>query len=120
MLAVDADALICDMAEIYHVYDFRRLPLRTAAVFAQGLPENSRIMRRLTGAQADRDTLLLAAIADRLSLIAWMLTEDGGKGRNRPRPILDAILGRDDEKAPRGFETAADFTAAWENLTGGS
>ena len=119
MRAVDGDALACDFAEVYHLFDYRRLPLRTAAVFAQGLPEDARIMRRLTGAKTGRDTLLLAAIADRLALIAWMLSEDGKKNRNRPRPILDAILGGDQDKTPRGFGSSAEFDAAWKNLTGG-
>ena len=119
MLAVDADALICDMAEIYHVYDFRRLPLRTAAVFAQGLPEDSRIMRRLSGARIDHQTALLARILDGVMVLAWQQTEDGHRGRNPPRSIFDYLMGLGERDKPSAFATAADFRAAWQQITAG-
>lgn len=31
--------------------------------------------------------MLLAAAVDQLTVLAWMKTEDGAKGRNRPKPI---------------------------------
>lgn len=33
------------------------------------------------------DRQLLAAIADRLSILVWQPTEDGRRGRNQPKPI---------------------------------
>ena len=43
MIAIDEDALICDLAETYQIYDYRRLPVQTVAVFSLGLRDNSRI-----------------------------------------------------------------------------
>ena len=37
MLALDEDAFICDMAQTYHVYDIRSLPLPYLATLASGL-----------------------------------------------------------------------------------
>lgn len=119
MAAADEDALRCDFAQIYHVLDYRRLPLRTAAVFAQGLPEDSRIMRRLSGARVGVNTLLLAQIADGVALIAWMLSEDGQRGRNRPKPITQRLLGGDEKEKPQSYASAAAFRAAWAEITGG-
>jgi len=119
MAAVDEDALRCDFAQVYHVLDYRRLPLRTAAVFAQGLPEDSRIMRRLSGARIGVDTALLARIADAAALLVWMNSKDGQSGANRPRSVLDMLLGADAQDKPRGFESPAAFGAAWASLTGG-
>lgn len=45
MVAEDEDALICDLAETYQIYDYRSLPLQKVAVFCAGLRENSRIKR---------------------------------------------------------------------------
>ena len=119
MAAVDEDALRCDFAQTYHILDFRRLPLRTAAVFAQGLPEDSRIMRRLSGARFGVDTALLARLCDGVALIAWMLSEDGHKGANRPKSVFDILLGGEDPEKPQSYASAADFRAAWGEITAG-
>ena len=119
MAATDEDALACDFAQVYHILDWRRLPLRAAAVFAQGLPEDSRIMRRLSGAPVRLETLLLAHIADYLALLWWAKTEDGQHGRHRPESISNLLLGTSGEKPARGFESPAAFMAAWATLSGG-
>ena len=38
------------------------------------------------------DTLLLAGLSDKLSLLLWSKTEDGQKGKNPPNLILDTLL----------------------------
>ena len=115
MAATDEDALRCDFAETYHVLDFRRLPLRTAAVFAQGLPASSRIMRKLAGCDPTAEQLLLAQICDYAGLIVWRLA--GCKG-DPPRSVVQKLLGDGPETAQR-FTSSADFDAAWRELTRG-
>ena len=120
MTATDEDALRCDFAQVYQIHDYRRLPLRTAAVFAQGLPEDSRIMRAISGAKTELNTALLARIADEVAMIRWLLSEDGHEGRNRPRLISQILLGGESEEdRPRGFASAAEFRAAWSSITEG-
>ena len=41
MMALDREALLCDLAETYGIYDVRALPVSTLAVLASGLRENS-------------------------------------------------------------------------------
>jgi len=41
------DELICDMAEIYHIYDYRAMKARYIATLTLGLPPRSRVMSRL-------------------------------------------------------------------------
>ena len=118
MVAADEDALRCDFAQVYHILDFRRLPLRSAAVFAQGLPEDSRIMRRLSGARVDLRTALLARILDGVMVLAWQQTKDGHDGRNPPRSVFDILMGLGDSEKPRAYASAADFRAAWQEITG--
>lgn len=108
MIAVDEAALRCDFLEIYHIMDYRTLPARQAALFACGLPERSRIVRKLTGAAAAPETLLLAVIADALRVLVWQNTRDGAEGRNQPRSIVEALTG---PKETEGFDSAEDFIA---------
>ena len=91
MIQVDEDALICDLAETYHIYDYKQLPLTKVAVFAIGLKNNSRIKMKMSGQLVPMETLLLAGISDRLSILMWRQTQDGQKGRNMPVMILDAL-----------------------------
>lgn len=116
MAAADEDALRCDLAQTYHILDYRRLPLRAAAVFACGLPSDSRIMRKLAGVELTSEIFLLASIADRLGAISWQIA--GDKRAERPRSILQTLLGGDAE-APRRYTSSADFDAAWSAINRG-
>lgn len=119
MIIADEDALICDFAETYGIYDYKRLPLRTAAVLASGLREDSRIMMKLSGMNVTSNTLLNAVIADRVGLLAWMQTKDGAKGRNRPESIVVKLLNpeKNREKAV-AFQSGREFDEEWKRLTG--
>lgn len=119
MAAADEDALRCDFAETYSVLDYRRLPLRTAAVFAWGLPEDARIKRLLSGTQTDLQTALLARLCDGVAMIAWLLSEDGRLGRNRPKSILQELLGTEPKERTKVYARPADFRAAWKQINEG-
>lgn len=118
MISVDRNALICDMAETYHIYDLRGLPARTLATLAFGLRADSRIKMRLSDQQLRVNTILLAAIADRLGLLVWAQTEDGRRGRNRPQSIIDALTGAED--APQGYSTPEEFEAVRRRIINGN
>lgn len=107
------------MAETYGVFDWRGLPLVTAATLAQGLPAYSRTVRALSGSPGpDTETRLLAIIADRLGHIAWMFSEDGAEGINHPPSLLAALTGAEAPEA-EGYDSGEDFMAAWAAITGG-
>lgn len=119
MISADRDALVCDLAETYGIYDFRALPVSLLATLAVGLRDDSRIKMRLAGAKAVRGELLLAAAVDRLSMLLWIHSEDGRRGINRPQSVFSVIQ---DTKKPDGpvesFETADAFEAEWTRITG--
>lgn len=119
MVNLDEGALICDFAEVYHVLDWRALPVLTAATLAMGLGPNSRIMKKISGTPADAETLLLAMIADALHVLIWQNTKDGVKGRNRPKSIMQTILGGGKDKETESFESIDDFRAWHATMTGG-
>lgn len=68
MIALDEEALECDLAETYHIYDYRALDPDRTALFSIGLRENSRIKMKLSGQKYPLETILLACAVDRLSL----------------------------------------------------
>lgn len=118
MIATDEDALACDMMETYRIADYRALPARRAALFASGLREDSRIRRKISGAPASLETLLLARIADSLAMLVWFGSSDGAEGINRPRSILAALRGDPAEGETVGFASAEDFEAWRASMLG--
>lgn len=100
MLELSEEAVVCDFAETYHIYDIRSLPLQTVATLAAGLRDDSRIKLLAAGLPVNQDTLLLAAIADRIEAFRLGFTKDP----KRPAFILDTILGNK-EKIKKGVKT---------------
>lgn len=119
MMSADRDALVCDLAETYGIFDFRALPVSLLATLAVGLRDDSRIKMRLSGAKATRSELLLAGAVDRLSMLLWAQSEDGRNGVNRPQSVFVAIQGEAKPESPvQAFDTADAFEAEWARITG--
>jgi hypothetical protein len=116
MIALDEDALICDFAETYHIYDIYQLPVEYIATLASGLRENSRIRTKVNGLKVGIDYLLLAHIADSSAINVWFQTEEGQKGQNRPPSMLKAIQGVKTEEP--GFDSGEEFDKEWRKLRG--
>ena len=120
MINLDEDALICDLAETYQIYDYRSLPLKLVATLSAGLRDDSRIMMLATGAPATQQTLLLATIADRVAMFQYGFSSDASKGMNRPASLVEAIFGESvkSKKGVTSFRTAKDFEAALAQIKG--
>ena len=119
MIHTDRNALICDLAETYGIYDMGSLPARTVAILASGLRDNSRIKMKLTGMKVDSDLLLLAYAVDRLGILIWQQTKDGQRGRNQPESIAEKILRDDSDRAVRrghAFNSGEEFEKARERI----
>lgn len=119
MLSADREALICDLAEVYGIFDHRALPVSLLATLSVGLRDDSRIKRKISGMKLNRTEILLAAGVDRLNLLLWLNSDEGRRGENRPVSILDKLMGdTTDDKQTEGFETAEEFEDEWERITG--
>ena len=118
MIAKDENALICDFAETYHIYDYKSMPPKQAAILAAGLSINSRIKRAISGAKYPIETMLLAHIVDSLNILVWFQTKDGQNGTNRPDSVLSMLM--DEEKAEEfaTFATIEEYEAARANIIG--
>lgn len=110
MLDADESALICDLAETYHIYDYRKYDADYIAMLATGLGPDSRIFKKLNGVDVDMTDLLLARIFDQLNLLIWMNTEDGQKNQNRPESLAYMLTGKCDNKnSIVAFDTVEQF-----------
>ena len=117
MIRTDKDALICDLAETYHVYDYKALPVSLVASLVVGLRDDSRIKMKLSGAKAPAEIILLASIIDRLSVLVWMQTKDAQKGRNRPKSLMSLLFPK--ETKATVYKTGEDFEKARKKLIEG-
>jgi len=115
MLNTDRDALECDLAETYHIYDMYELPLSKVALFSYGLRSNSRIKMKLNDSLMSFQDMLIASCVDRLSVLAWQNTEDGRKGINTPKSIFD-IVGLKKDSKYMTFESLEDFEKERERI----
>ena len=106
MYELDKEALICDLAETYGIYEFEELPLRKIAIFAKGLREDSRIKMKMSQSKFNVKESLLAGILDRLTLILYSKTKDAEKGKNYPKLLLDETEKKEDLQ---GFTSSEDF-----------
>ena len=121
MINLSEDALICDLAETYHIYDYRSLPLKLAATLSAGLRDNSRSKLLMAGYPVSQDTLLLAVIADRIAAFHYGFSKDAKGNKEPPKSIVDAILGDSPKKKNNGalsFRTAEEFERARKKIIG--
>lgn len=118
MMVTDEDALMCDLAETYGIYDMESLPVTKIATFSCGLRGDSRIMQIMTDKQSDIHILLLASIVDRLSFLAWTKTKDAQNNRNRPESLVAKIYSKKTEKEYEVYENGEDLLARLDELRG--
>lgn len=108
MLKFDKDALLCDLAETYQIYDFKQLPLTKVAVFSLGLKDDSRIKMKLRNQKLNLEEMLIVSIADSLKLLLWSKTKDAQKNRNRP-VLWSSLFEEPKEKKEAVFSSGKDF-----------
>ena len=118
MICRDEMSLACDLAEGYHIYDYKTLPLSSVAAFFMGLRPDSRCKMLLSGDKVTLDTLLAAMIYDKLAWLQWAKTKDGARGVNIPETVVSKLLG-DSESKTRGFTSIEEFEKARQELIGG-
>ena len=117
MIRLDESSLICDLAETYHIFDYRSLPVQLAATLSAGLRENSRIKMRMAGAPASQETILLATIADRIELFRYGFSDQ----KKDPPPLLVDILYGTAKQGADGvmsFESVSDFEQTLARIKG--
>lgn len=118
MISLDEDALICDLAETYKIYDYRSLPVKLVATLAAGLRDNSRIKLLASGCPVSQDTILLAGISDRVDAFRYSFAKEGSE---QPPSLVKMLLGEGQTKANKGvmaFNSSEDLLKALARARG--
>ena len=120
MINVNENALICDLAETYHIFDYRSLPCKLVGILSCGLRDDSRIKMSLSGEELSLERALLAGIYDNTKILSWLNSSDGAKGINRPESIFKSLLNDEEEDSEiLTFDTKEEFWEAWNSIAGG-
>ena len=117
MIKLDENALICDLAETYNIYDYKEIAPSKIAIFSIGLRNDSRIKMKLDDTKIDLKTLLLASIVDNTALLLWSKTSDAKTGRNKPKSIVESLVGK--EKQVSAFTSSKDYEKAKAKILSG-
>lgn len=118
MLAVDKNAFICDLAETYNIYDYKRVPGRLLGILAAGLGENTRIGKKINGVKGTVTEVLLAQILDGVRFLCWAQTEDGRKGKHRPKSVASEFFVSEDKNKAKTM-SVDDFERIRKKIVGG-
>lgn len=118
MIAADEDALSCDLAETYGVFNWRALPIEQVAVLAIGLREDSRVKMAIADVPVALNTTLQAAMLDCLRLLIWQNSADAVNGRNRPESILERLNGTNRQQDSVSFDSPEAFEAYRAKILG--
>lgn len=119
MVATDEDSLICDLAQFYHVFDYKSMTVELVATLSAGLPEDSRIMRKLSKRNISKSELMLAAIYDDLNAYLYSMTSNAKHGINRPASIVDKWLNITEQKENMAFDSVNSYEKAKQRILGG-
>ena len=116
MISYDEQALICDLAETYQIYDYRSLPVHLVATLSVGLRNDSRIKRKMAGVTESETNVLLATIADRLGVIIYGMSN--GK-IDFPESIVEQFYTKQRKQDLQAFDSPEAFKKAWDRKTRG-
>ncbi len=122
MIAVDEDALICDLAETYHIYDYRSLSPKMAAIFSCGLRDDSRIKLKLANSKYPMELLLDVLTYDAVNWLRWSRSKAAHDGEKPPERIYDKLLGIDKDTKDSdvvAFDSPEEFEAARKRILEG-
>ena len=114
MIALDENALICDLAETYQIYDYRSLPVFTVAALSAGLRDNSRIRTLMRGGELVSQEYILAFIYDMLAQVF------GGKEAASLVEVLDGTAQRrkKSEKKAKSYDSPEAYERARRKAMG--
>lgn len=109
--------MICDLAETYHILNYRELSPQLVATLVLGLGDNSRVRRYFSKTKVTLEQILMAIMADNLQFIAWSKTKHK---KNKPKSILKKLIDLDEQKEElESFETPEEFEEYMRNIKNG-
>lgn len=122
MINTDEDALICDLAETYHIYDYRSLSPRMAATFSCGLRNDSRIKLAMSDTKYPLETIIGVLTFDTVNWLCWAQTKSAQDGGDPPERVYDKLFGHCTENMDSDvvtFDSPEEFEAARQRIIKG-
>lgn len=118
------DLLICDFAQVYHILDYKALPVPLLVTLFSGLGPDSRFYLQEAGMPVPMQTLLLAAAVDNLTSLVYVHADKKAK---KPESVVASLLGMNKGKKedPPGsvktevFDSVADYEATRRSILEG-
>lgn len=108
--------MICDLAETYHIYNYKECQPLLVGTLVWGLRDDSRVKMFLSGQKQPLDRILMARMVDELSFLSWANSKDGQKNRNRPKSVLQSLLGIEKKEEYATFEDFDEFKRMWDAI----
>ena len=115
----EEDALICDLAETYHIYRMEDYPVEYIATLLTGLRESSRVMLKITNRKLPLDQMINVMSFDVLNLILWSKTVDGQNNVNRPKRLMDVFNKTETVDEIKTFDSGEELLAELNRLARG-
>lgn len=120
MLSLDREAVLCDFAEVYHIYTFKGLSARYIATLAIGLRENSRIKLKMLGVKnCLPDIIINALLIDLVRDIRYIFAKYLSLETERGESIVDLIYGKEQSAKKTGYSSVQEFEEARERIIKG-
>ena len=110
--------MICDLAEYYHILNYRELSPQLVATLVLGLSDNSRVKRHLSNQKLTIDQMLQALMVDALNFLVWTKTKDAQHKRNKPKSIFKLLTEENENEKIQAFESPEDFDAYMQHIRG--
>ena len=111
--------MICDLAEIYHVYDYESLPVKLVATFVSGLRDTSRVYKQKNGLKVSSfEEWLLINIFDDLNWLCWTKTKGAKKGRGKPLTFMERLNKQMEKDQLTSFSSGEAFLNRYKQLAG--
>ena len=110
------DEMICDLAETYHMFNYKEYSPLLVGTLLVGLRDSSRVKMFLSGQKISLDRFLLARAVDELAFQSWTKTKDAQKNKHRPASILQTLLGENKKEEYATFETMEEFQRMWNAI----
>lgn len=107
------DEIICDLAETYHILNYRELSPSLVATLVFGLRDDSRIKMKISENKLTLDEMLLTLMVDNLNFLAWTKTKDSQKNRNRPSSLFKRLMNLEQKQKDElmSFSTPEEYQA---------
>lgn len=108
--------MICDLAEVYHLFNYKEYSPLLVGTLLFGLRDDSRVKMALSGQKVSLERMLMARAVDELAFQSWTQTKDAQRNKNRPKSILQSLMGECKKEEYATFETMEEFQKMWNEI----